>query len=155
MNLTEVVEALGNCEFFRWLEHSEISKIADLCQMRTYTQGEYVFQQGDMGEHLYVISSGQVFLERSVDLGMRTGKVVIETLGPGRALGCWSTLLNKPHILMSSAVCQTPADIVSFKGADLRQKMAQNAEFGFNILERLCFLLRDRIQAAYGAMERI
>jgi len=26
---------------------------------------------------------------------------------------------------------------------------------GFRVLERLCFLLRDRIQGAYGAMERV
>ena len=155
MNRTEMEEALGNCEFFKWLENHEISKIADLCRMQSHAQGEYVFQQGDLGEHLYVIAKGQVFLERTVDLGTRTGKVVIETLGTGRVLGCWSTLLDKPHILMSSAVCQTSTEIISFNGSDLRQIMVGNAEFGFNILERLCLLLRNRIQAAYGAMERI
>lgn len=155
MNRTEVEKALRNCEFFKWLENPEISQIADLCRIKTCAQGEYVFKQGDLGEHLYVIAKGQVFLERSIDLGTRTGKVVIETLGTGRVLGCWSTLLDKPHILMSSAVCQTSTDIVSFNGSDLRQIMIGNAEFGFSIMERLCFLLRDRIQAAYGAMERV
>ena len=155
MDRTEVEEALENCEFFKWLVKSDISQIADLCQVKTYEPGEYVFQQGGPGEHLYVIAKGQVFLERSVDLGPRKGSVVIETLGRGRVLGCWSTLLDKPHILMSSANCQTSTTVVSIKGADLRQIMVSNSEFGFNILERLCFLLRDRIQAAYGAMERI
>jgi hypothetical protein len=32
--------------------------------------------------------------------------------------------------------------------------MTKNTEFGFNLLEKLCFLLRDRIQAAYGALEK-
>ncbi len=35
------------------------------------------------------------------------------------------------------------------------EMMMDNSKLGFNILERLCFLLRDRLQAAYGAMEKI
>ena len=73
----------------------------------------------------------------------------------GRVFGCWSTLLDDPHILMSSAVCQTPTKIVSLIGSELREMMIEDAELGFNLLERLSFLLRDRIQAAYGALEKI
>jgi len=155
MNHTEIEDALENCEFFKRLGKSEISEIVSLCRMRTYESGAYVFRQGDAGEHLYVIAQGHITLERAVDLGVRKGSVVIETLGKGRVLGCWSTLLDRPHILLSSATCRKPTTVVSIKGADLRAMMTDNTELGFNILERLCFLLRDRIQAAYGAMERI
>jgi len=137
------------------LGKNELSEIAKLCRPRSYKSGEYVFQQGDYGEHIYVIADGYIHLERSVDLGAHTGNVVIETLGKGRILGCWSTLLNMPHILMSSAVCQKPTHIVTLRGADLRKMMIGNTELGFNIMERLCYLLRDRLQAAYGAMEKI
>jgi len=123
--------------------------------MMTYQDGEYVFRQGDYGEHIYIIAEGQIYLERTVDLGAHKGNVVIEILGKGRVLGCWSTLLDMPHILMSSAVCKQPTKIVAIKGAELRRIMIGNAELGLNLMERLCFLLRDRIQAAYGAMEKI
>jgi CRP/FNR family transcriptional regulator, cyclic AMP receptor protein len=33
--------------------------------------------------------------------------------------------------------------------------MTKDKVFGFQMLERLSFLLRDRIQSAYGAMEKI
>lgn len=155
MDRPEMEHALSSSEFFKKLTKSEISKIADLCQVNTYKSGEYVFQQGDYGEHLYVIAEGYVHLERIVDLGERKGSVVIEALGKGRVLGCWSTLLGLPHILISSATCQKPTTIIALKGADLRQIMIGNTALGFNIMERLCFLLRDRIQAAYGAMEKI
>ena len=80
---------------------------------------------------------------------------MIESLGKGRVLGCWSTLLDAPHVLMSSANCQRPTTVLAVRGAQLRQLMTSKTDFGFNILEKLCFLLRDRIQAAYGAMEKI
>jgi len=151
----EMEHTLRSCEFFELLETRELSEILNLGQMMTYQDGEYVFRQGDYGEHIYIIAEGQIYLERTVDLGAHKGNVVIEVLGKGRVLGCWSTLLDMPHILMSSAVCKQPTKIVAIKGAELRRIMISNAELGFNLMERLCFLLRDRIQAAYGAMEKI
>ena len=155
MNRAEMEHALGSCEFFELLGKKEISEIAGLCQANAYKSGEYVFQQGDHGEHLYVIAQGYIYLERSMDLGARKGNIVIEALGKGRLLGCWSTLLDLPHTLMSSAICQKPTTILAMKGSDLRRIMVGNTKLGFNIMERLCFLLRNRIQAAYGAMEKI
>ncbi len=151
MNRAEMEHALGSCEFFELLGKSEIAEIAGLCQANAYKSGEYVFQQGDHGEHLYVIAQGHIHIERSMDLGARKGNIVIETLGKGRVLGCWSTLLDLPHTL----ICQKPTTTLAIKGSDLRRIMVGNTKLGFNIMERLCFLLRNRIQAAYGAMEKI
>ena len=155
MKRTEIKNVLETCKFFKVLEKSHIEKISGLCTVKQYESGEYVFRQGDFGEHLYIIAEGQIFLERSIDLGNRKGNVVIEALGKGRILGCWSTLLGESHFLMSSATCQKPTRVAAIKGSDLRQMMIDNSKLGFNILERLCFLLRDRIQSAYGAMEKI
>ncbi len=155
MKRIEMEHTLRSCEFFELLETRELSEVSNLGQVLTYQSGEYVFRQGDYGEHIYIIVDGQIYLERTVDLATHKGNVVIEILGKGRVLGCWSTLLDLPHILMSSAVCQKPTKIVAIKGADLRRMMIGNTTLGFNLMERLCFLLRDRIQAAYGAMEKI
>ena len=155
MDHSEIQDILENCEFFKGLEKKDIEKITSLCQVETYEVGEYVFRQGDFGDRIYIIAEGHVFLERSRDLGTRKGNIVIGMLGKGRVFGCWSTLLDDSHNLMSSATCQKPTTAVVIKGSDLRQMMLHNSELGFNILEKLCFLLRDRIQAAFGAMEKI
>jgi CRP-like cAMP-binding protein len=155
MSSLEITQALESSEFFKGLELSSIEQIASLCRAETYDPGEYIFRQGDFGEHLYVIAEGHIFLERSMDMGARQGSVVIGILGKGRVFGCWSTLLGEPHNLMSSATCQKPTKVVAIKGSDLRQLMLGSTELGFKVLERLCFLLRDRIQGAYGAMEKI
>ncbi|MFH1490130.1 MAG: cyclic nucleotide-binding domain-containing protein [Pseudomonadota bacterium] len=155
MSSTDIVEALENCEFFKGMEKDEIEHIAGLCQVESFEAGEGVFTQGDFGEFLYIISEGHVFLERSMDLGTRKGNVVIGILGKGRVFGCWSALLDEPRNVMSSATCQRPTTVVKLEGSKLRELMLQRKDLGFNVLERLCFLLRDRIQGAYGAMEKI
>lgn len=148
-------EILSHSNFFESLDDRDIKKICPLCQPRSYETGEYLFQQGDFGEHLYVIAEGQAFLERTVDLDTRRGRVTIDTLGKGRLLGCWSTLLGEPHTLMSSAVCARPTQVLSIRGPDLRNLMLSDERLGFRLMEKFCYLLRERIQAAYGAMEKI
>lgn len=155
MTMQEIKKALQNCEFFSGLEIGSIGKIAELCQVQTYEPGEYVFRQGDFGKQLYIIAEGHIFLERAMELGKGKGHFVIGILGKGRVFGCWSTLLGETHKLLSSATCQKPTKIVAMNGSDLRNMMLDNTELGFNVLERLCFLLRDRIEGVYGAMEKI
>ena len=155
MESDEIEEILAGCELFKGLGQSEIRNIAKLCQVTTYDKGELVYQQGDFGESIYIIADGQVVLERAVDMGSREGRVVIATLGRGRVFGCWSTLLDEPHIMMLKTFCQTPTTILVLKGAQLRKGMVNDTRFGFNVMEKLCFLLRERIQSAYGAMEKM
>jgi CRP-like cAMP-binding protein len=149
-----IITALQESAFFSNMAPADIQRVASLCRTVTYDQGAFVFRQGDGGEHLYTIVEGQIYLERAVNLGHRQGRVLIDTLGKGRTLGCWSALLGQAHILMSSAIVEKPSVVLAFSGPDLRQMMTENAAFGFKIMERLCFLLRERIQAAYGAMDR-
>ena len=155
MERRDIARVLETSEFFKGLDESNIDRIAALCQVETYEPGEYVFRQGDFGDKLYVIAEGRIFLERSVDLDTRKGTIVIGILGKGRVFGCWSTLLDEPHNLMSSAASEKATKVLAIKGVDLREVMLGNIDIGFNILERLCLLLRNRIQGAYGAMEKI
>jgi len=155
MKRDDIEATLRKCLFFKDIEKNNVAKIAALCHTSEYKAGASIFQQGDLGEYLYVIIEGQVELERSVTLTDRKGRVVIDRLGRNRMLGCWSTLLNQPHILMSSAICQKPTQVIAFKGNDLRRLMEEKTDLGFYMCERLCFLLRDRIEHAYGALEKI
>jgi len=117
--------------------------------------GDNLLMQGEFGDNLYIIAEGQVFLERSIDLGTRKGNAIISLLGKGRALGCWSTLLGEGHTLMASAKCKKPTKVIALNGLALREIMLSNFQLGFKVLERLCRILRDRIQGIYGALENI
>jgi len=152
---SQIARILSDSEFFTGFGDEEIRKIADICEVRTADAGSCLFRQGDVGEDLFIVADGKVDLERSINMGQRKGKVIIDTMGKGRMLGCWSTLLDKPQILMSTAICRRPSTLLVLKGLNLRALMSNNIELGFNMLERLGLLLRDRIQAAYGALDKI
>ena len=151
----EILTTLQSSRFLKNVSSEHLETIAKYCTIDTYPAGSYVFRQGDFGEDLYIIIEGYIFLERAMDIGSHKGSVVIDALGKGRTLGCWSTLLGEPHVLMSSASCQKDSTVVRLKGGLLRKCMEEDTAFGFFMLERLSFLLRERIQAAYGAMDKI
>ncbi len=155
MKPDEIEAILKKCLFFKDLESSDLTQVVPLCHTEAFETGASIFEQGDLGECLYIVVEGLVELERSVTLTRQKGRVVIERLGRNRLLGCWSTLLNQPHILMASAICQKPTKVIVLNGNDLRRLMESEFELGFHMLERLCFLLRDRIEHAYGALEKI
>ena len=151
----EIQSTLQSCGFLKNISKAHIDTISGFCDIDHYKAGTYVFRQGDFGEDLFIIVDGYVFLERAMDIGSHKGSVVIDALGKGRTLGCWSTLLDEPHVLLSSASCQKDSTVIRLKGRQLRKCMEEDTSFGFFMLERLCFLLRERIQAAYGAMDKI
>jgi CRP-like cAMP-binding protein len=155
MDRSETIHLLERCAFFKGFQEDHLQELSNLFQVEAYAAGGQIFRQGDVGERIYIVAEGHVFLERSVDLGTRKGTVVIGVLGKGKVFGCWSSLLNEKHILMSTAVCRNATKVSAIKGLELRKIMLSNSELGFNILERLCFLLRDRLMGAYHAMEEI
>jgi CRP-like cAMP-binding protein len=155
MDIEEIQNALKNCELFDRLKGNDIEKIASMCHIRAYDPGEYVFHQGDLGSRIYIIAEGNIFLERSINLGTRKGNAMIGVLGRGRAFGCWSSIIGESHDLMSSAICKNAVKIVVMKGTDLRNVMLTDTELGFKVMEKICLLLRERIQGAWGAMENI
>jgi CRP/FNR family transcriptional regulator, cyclic AMP receptor protein len=154
MNTDDIIQVLQTSQFFGNLANENLAKVTSLCREVNFQVGDWVFKQGDYGEHLFIIVEGHIHLERAMNVVGRQGHVTIDTLGKGRTLGCWSALLGEPHVLLSGAICEKPSLLLKIRGKELRQMMTENVSFGFDLMERLCFLLRDRIQAAYGAMDR-
>lgn len=150
-----IAETLQGCDLFCQLSEEEIRSIAEFCRIETYDAGDTIFRQGEQGGKVYVVSEGQVFLERTIDLGPRKARVTISVLGRGRALGCWSTLVGESHIFMCSGICYRPTKVVSIEGSELREALLTDFRAGFKVMERLVKILRDRIKGAYGAMENL
>ncbi len=153
--MSEVITILKTCELFHPLSDAEIASIAPLCRVKRYNAGDVLFRQGERGQEIYVVSEGQVLLERTMDLGAREAKVAVSLLGRGKALGCWAALLGEPHVLMCSAICRKPTQLVSMDAPELRDALMRNLAAGFKVMERLVRILRERIQGAYGAMENL
>ena len=155
MERSEIISLLESCEFFKGMQQDDLEEMANLWSVEDYAAGDHIFRQGALGDRIYIVAKGNVFLERSLDLGMRKGTASIGMLSKGKVFGCWSSLLNEEHTLMSSALCRKPTTVLSVNGSELRKIMLHDNVLGFKLLERFCLLLRDRLKGAYEAMEEL
>jgi CRP/FNR family cyclic AMP-dependent transcriptional regulator len=56
----EKLEVLQRSPLFEMLSQTELELLADLSRPRRYAAGEVIFEQGDLGDSLYVIVNGEV-----------------------------------------------------------------------------------------------
>ncbi len=80
----ELVQVLRGVELFRGLDTQQLQHLADISQQETYQTDEVIFNQGDPGDKMYVITQGQV--EISFDDGKGGGHTGLY-LGQGQMFG--------------------------------------------------------------------
>lgn len=79
-----VKEALGRTAVFFGLSEEALERLAPLFLEKTYQKDQTLFRQGEQGEALVVIVSGQVTVEKEIIDGRR---VTLALRGPGAVLG--------------------------------------------------------------------
>ncbi|MFH2218946.1 MAG: cyclic nucleotide-binding domain-containing protein [Pseudomonadota bacterium] len=159
MVFDEITEILKKCAIFSELSDMEVKSVAELGRIETFEPGDIIHEQGRLGTKLYVLSEGQVSLERKINLGnSRWGKITVFVLrnkSNRRLMGAWSSLVGEEHVQMCTAVCNTPTQIVSIDCSELRGFLLKNPVIRIKLLEKLVLLLRDRIDRSYEAMETL
>ncbi len=78
-----LIATLKQVELFHGMTENHLRKIADLAQPIVFSPGDVVFRQGDAGDALYLISTGQV--EVQVSNNGETSAAVY--LGAGQTIG--------------------------------------------------------------------
>src|SRR5690349_18704397 len=68
---------------FRDVPPHHLRQIAQFSHVHTFTAGEAIIREGEVGETMYVISAGRV----EVTLERPTGSVVVASFGPGEVFG--------------------------------------------------------------------
>lgn len=58
--MNQLLNILKSAELFRDLTDNQLSQIETISKKETYAKGETICKQGDPGDSMYVISSGQV-----------------------------------------------------------------------------------------------
>jgi small-conductance mechanosensitive channel/CRP-like cAMP-binding protein len=85
------IDALSSVDVFRALDAEKIDRLARKLRMAIFGPGEQILHQGDPGDSLYVVRSGQVV----VRLDTRAGHREIATLSPGQFFGEMSLMTGE------------------------------------------------------------
>ncbi|MBN1653144.1 MAG: cyclic nucleotide-binding domain-containing protein [Deltaproteobacteria bacterium] len=159
MESDEILTTLKKCELFKHLDNDELDTLAKLCAVEEYGAGETIYGQGETGDRLYILSKGQVSLNRNYKLHTsRNADVVVYVLretSNRRLIGGWCTLVGKEHVFMCSARCDRDSRLVVIDGKFINDLMADKPDIRIKILEKLILLLRGRLESSYESFESI
>jgi CRP-like cAMP-binding protein len=135
-------EILRRYDLFAGLPLEALKGIVVFSKELTLEADTYLFQEGDPAEELYLIISGGVDLQLAIreENAQHTD---VEMIVPGEMTG-WSALVE-PHIYHMSAVTSTPTRVVVIDGAQLRDYLAKQPEWGYTILLRVARVIGDRL----------
>ena len=89
INLFKKLNLLKKVEIFSWFNENKKLSLSQKMQEEQYSNGDFVFKTGSVGDKLYIINEGTVKIEKD-------GKL-IRNLDHGQCFGELSLLLNKDH----------------------------------------------------------
>lgn len=105
--------------------------------------GELLLIEGEAANTLYLLRRGQVTLETRAP---GRPPLVIETLGPGAAVG-WSWLFP-PYRWQFDARATEPVGAIAVDALCLRGKAEADPVFGYELIKRFASVMLARLEAA-------
>jgi CRP-like cAMP-binding protein len=128
--------------FFRGLLPEDVAIINGCASNARFTDGAYLFREGEPAEQLFLIRDGAVALEVSAP-GL--GSVVVQTVHAGDVVGfSW---LFPPHRWQFDARAVGAVRAFAFDGVCLRGKCERDPRLGFELMQRFAEIVTTRLQA--------
>jgi len=106
----EIFSVLRPLQVFEPLSDEQIQTLVGAAALQRFMQGEMLVRQGDRGESLFVIRSGKVRIDKSLDGGHAT---TMAMMGAGEFFGEMSLLTGEPRTASIIAEDETEVVMVS------------------------------------------
>ena len=139
-------DILRRIPLFASLPEAELRAFAPLLRERRFTKGAMILQQGDPGDALFVIASGQV---KVLLIGEDGREVILSVLGPGAFFGEMSLLDDEPR--SAHVVAMDDATLLQLRREDFQARLRASPDVGIAVLRELSRRLR-RADGTIGSL---
>ena len=130
---------LNAIPIFGNLNDMQLANIGSHMDVRVYEKGDCILREGDRGDSMFVIISGQVKVY-SVESGDRSREVILKTLGPGEFFGELPLFDQEPRSASVAAMDQCRLQILSY--ASFRRSIETSPDIAQRVMETLARRLR-------------
>lgn len=131
---------LKNSALFSSLTPLELKIVDGLMHERRYLADEIVFDEGEEGQALYLVTSGRVLISRARDSAFE----VVAELSPGSFFGDLALLDNSPRNAQARAIDN--CELAVFFRADFMGLMDTDAVIGYKISLALARHIGQRLR---------
>ena len=138
VSLDRIADFLSTVPLFRELERSAVRGFAELTREQRFAKGALIVSEGDAGDALYVVRSGEV----KVVVGGEDGReVILHVLGVGDHFGELALIDGRPR---SAHVISTQASsLLVLRRTDFRRQVEQNPQVAWGLMMELSRRLRQ------------
>lgn len=136
------IAELAEVELFHLLDENELAELASVIDAKQADAGETIFHAGDLGDALYIVTTGQVELYVKDTAGQ---KIVLTTIEKNEIFGELSMLDSRPR--SATACALTDCDLLMLDRDDLLLLFKKQPDAALNMLAAISSMLRkvDRL----------
>lgn len=140
--MSELGALLADSTLFHDLDTDTLEHIAEHCETRTFPPNTTIFSEGDHGETMYIIASGELTLYKQMGLGQRK----IRAFKRGDHVGEMALISCEPRV--GSIKTDTEVTCVALTIQGFEALMETDPRFAQRMLKTLSTRLRDTDEAA-------
>ncbi len=142
-NAAAGTDILRDKNVFFGLSDEQLEMIAGLCRRAAFGPGEPLFREGDPGDALYIVESGNVELFRTREDGTR---VTLATVAAGALLGEMSLVNIEPRSATGVAVGETR--VIALRNNHLAELLREDKDLLITLLLNITRILSKRLRQA-------
>jgi CRP/FNR family cyclic AMP-dependent transcriptional regulator len=149
VSLERITDFLSTVPLFRELDRSAVRAFAEHTRVQKFTKGAVIVSEGDVGDALYVVHSGQVKVLLTGEDGR---EVILNVLNVGEHFGELALIDGRPR---SAHVVSTQASsLLVLHRTDFRRQVEQSPPVAWGLMVELSRRLRQA-DSTIGSLVRL
>ena len=129
---------LESCQLFRSLSPDELASLQRVTREVNFVDGREIFREGDGGDALYVVKSGQVQISAVIGEGERQ---VLSRVPPGEVFGELAIIDNQPR--SATALAETDTTVYEVPREAMVEMLTRSPQFSFSMMREITQRLRE------------
>lgn len=136
-----VAELLKKTAIFADLDDGELARVAEICKEQKFASQASIFKEGEPGNRLYVIVTGQVRISRTVP---GAGEEALAVLKPGSCFGEMSVFDRSER--STDAIAHVPCVLLTITRPEFELLLDFNRDIAYKVLWSVTRMLTVRLR---------
>lgn len=135
---------ISECYLVKNFTKNQIDNFINSSMTRTYFKNEIIFSEGDLGESVYLLLEGKVFLERRLKNKIPVPPFQITIVKHGQIFGEMAFI--EQNVRSATARAKSNVKILEIKSGALSKLIISDPDFGIKITTNIAYILSKRLR---------
>jgi len=146
--MSRTVDLLTPIPLFADLSDDELTKIAELCESKSYESGEYIFREGEPGNRLFIIVDGGVRISREIP---GAGEEALAVLKRGALFGEMAVFDRSER--STDAISHGGTTVLTISRAEFEMLLDFNRALAYKVLWAMVRMLSGRLRSTNDSLK--